>query len=56
MLIAARLSGSGSGKDLLSRTADETEVRRQIEEIERRHGGNWRDTHGGLLACPLEDP
>jgi hypothetical protein len=50
MLIAARFSGSGSGKDLLSRTADETEVRRQIEEIERRHGrigetpteGFWR--------------
>ena len=49
-LIAARFSGSGSGKDLLSRTADETEVRRQIEEIERRHGrigetpteGFWR--------------
>ena len=64
MLIAARFSGSGSGKDLLSRTADETEVRRQIEEIERRHGGIgetptegfWRALWKIHSACGLDVP
>ena len=64
MLIAARFSGSGSGKDLLSRTADETEVRRQIEEIERPHGGIgetptegfWRALWKIHSACGLDVP